>query len=169
MILVVDTYYGTDTAQVGGVVFRDWRDDEPSSTHSACFKGEAARYEPGAFYRRELPLILSFLEQLPALPNTIIVDGYVTLSDEGQLGLGGYLFEALDRKVAVVGVAKSAYKGAAHAVPVLRGASQRPLFVTALGIDQSIAAAHIRQMKGAHRLPELLKLADKLSRRGGTL
>ncbi len=64
----------------------------------------------------------------------------------------------------VFGVAKSRFVGAVDAVPVTRGRSSRPLFVTAAGMDPEEAAEKIRIMHGAYRIPTMLKLADRLCR-----
>jgi len=96
---------------------------------------------------------------------SVIIDGYVWLG-AGRPGLGAHLYEALGQRIAVVGVAKRRFHGAGDAVPVLRGTSQVPLFVTAVGIDPSEAAEGVRRMHGGHRIPTLLKRVDRLSRDG---
>ncbi len=48
----------------------------------------------------------------------------------------------------------------------MRDSSKRPLIVTAIGIDESVAAKHIASMHGPYRIPTLLKWADHLSRHG---
>jgi deoxyribonuclease V len=60
-------------------------------------------------------------------------------------------------------VAKSKYKGASG-IEVFRGRSSRPLDVTAAGMDPGAAAERIRRMRGAYRLPTLLKYVDRLAR-----
>ena len=50
------------------------------------------------------------------------------------------------------------------ALPVLRGESLRPLFVSAAGMDHARAAALVQGMHGAYRVPTLLKRADQLAR-----
>jgi deoxyribonuclease V len=114
--------------------------------------GPAALGEPA-----ELP------EAAPA--STVIIDGYVWLG-AGRPGLGAHLYQALGQRTAVVGVAKRRFHGAGDAVPILRGTSQVPLFVTAVGIDLAGAAEGVRRMHGAHRIPTLLKRVDRLSREG---
>jgi deoxyribonuclease V len=64
------------------------------------------------------------------------------------------------------GVAKSPFRTATHAVPVLRGRSARPLFVTAAGMPLADAASVVRQMAGRFRLPDALRRADALARTG---
>ena len=63
-----------------------------------------------------------------------------------------------------IGVAKTAYRGAAFAERVLRGTSQSPLFVTGVGIEASEAAALVAAMHGPHRIPTLLRRVDQLAR-----
>ena len=121
-------------------------------------------YVPGEFYRRELPCLLKVLDQLSERPEVVVIDGYVWLDASGRKGLGGHLFEALNKTVPVIGVAKTRFATATRAIEVLRGSSARPLFVTAAGIDQANAAKCIRRMHGESRIPTLLKRVDRLSR-----
>ena len=121
-----------------------------------------AEYAPGQFYLRELPCLLAVIDRLDALPRTIVVDGYVFLGPE-RPGLGAHLYDALAGNVPVVGVAKRPFRDA-FAVPVRRGESARPLYVTAIGLAVGEAAAHVRAMHGEHRIPTLLRRVDALSR-----
>ena len=66
----------------------------------------------------------------------------------------------------MIGVAKSRFRTATHAVPVLRGSSARPLFVTAAGMPTADAADLVRDMTGRDRLPDALRRADSLARTG---
>lgn len=129
----------------------------------------------GQFYQRELPCLLEVLQQQTTAEqptaiqaNVIIVDGYTTLDANGRHGLGWYLAQAMAATgrpaVAVIGVAKTAFTGATHAITLKRGHSQRPLYVTALGMNAQQAAQHIQTMHGPHRLPTLLKRVDRLCR-----
>ena len=68
--------------------------------------------------------------------------------------------------VVVIGVAKRPFRGADHAVPVLRGRSVRPLFVTASGVPAGEAAALVARMAGRNRVPDALRLVDALARAG---
>ena len=54
--------------------------------------------------------------------------------------------------------------GATDAVPVYRGISQTPLQVTAEGVSATEAAGWVASMHGDHRIPTLLKRADRLAR-----
>ncbi len=160
----LDVQYGAAGASVGCVLFPDWSDARPAREVCELVPVEAEGYEPGRFYRRELPCLLHVLEPLRASLELVIVDGYVWLDAANRPGLGAHLFEALDRRVPVIGVAKSAYAGSEFAIPVLRGTSKRPLYVTAVGFEADLAARSIRAMHGSHRLPTLLKRADQLAR-----
>jgi deoxyribonuclease V len=107
---------------------------------------------------------MSVLARVSDPLETIVVDGYVWL-EEGKHGLGAHLYEALGRRVPVVGVAKTRFVGAA-AKAVQRGSSRRPLYVSAAGIDPRIAARHIQSMHVAYRIPTLLRRVDQLCRQG---
>jgi deoxyribonuclease V len=122
---------------------------------------EAAPYQPGEFYLRELPPLLAVLAGLTGL-RLLVVDGYVDLDPGGRPGLGAHAHAALG--VPVIGVAKSAFATASHAVPVLRGRSARPLYVTAAGLPLADAARLVGGMSGAFRLPDALRRADALAR-----
>lgn len=171
MLICTDVDYRPDgTARAAGVMFREWTDATP--THELVVSvAEVEPYQPGAFYRRELPCLLALLEQAAQLHplDAVMIDGYVTLDACGRAGLGLYLFEALPRvlsvAVPVIGVAKTAFQGSGHAVAVTRGDSLTPLFITAVGLDVAEAAGHVVQMAGPYRLPTLLKRADALCRR----
>jgi deoxyribonuclease V len=163
MYLAVDAQYQDDgTGRVAGVLFTEWTDPRATRCWTLELTG-AAPYEPGAFYKRELPGILSLLKMLDP-PSCIVVDSYVDLG-EGHPGLGRHLFNALGRKIPVIGVAKTHFKDA-PAVEVLRGDSAKPLYVTAAGVSTEEAAGWVRQMHGGHRIPTLLKTVDHLARTG---
>ncbi len=66
----------------------------------------------------------------------------------------------------MIGVAKSAFRGATHAIAVRRGTSSRPLYITAAGMPRADAADLIKHMAGPHRLPNALRRADTLARHG---
>ena len=51
-----------------------------------------------------------------------------------------------------------------YAVLVFRGQSSRPLYVTAAGLTAAEAAVTVGEMAGRHRVPDALKLADRLAR-----
>jgi deoxyribonuclease V len=163
MIFAVDVNYLDDKACVAGILFKDWQDLEPIRQITTEIASVAA-YEPGQFYKRELPCILEILAQLESLPAIVIVDGYVYLGSAQTPGLGKYLYDALDGKAIAIGVAKNRFADTPAETEVFRGGSQRPLYVTAIGIELAEAKMAIEQMAGAYRIPNLLKLVDKLSK-----
>lgn len=167
MILATDVQYddAADTARAGGVIFAAWPDAEPITELVRLHTG-LAEYVPGRFYLRELPCLLPLIESARAEHelSTIVIDGHVEVR-EGP-GLGRHLFDALGGMIPIIGVAKSRYLGA-PALEVLRGQSRQPLFVSAAGMPPEEAAEAIRQMHGDHRLPTLLRRADRLARMSG--
>jgi deoxyribonuclease V len=120
-------------------------------------------YRPGEFYLRELPPLRAVLEDLSGL-GLLVVDGYADLDPGGRPGLGAHAHAEFG--IPVIGVAKSRFRTATHAVPVVRGSSGRPLFVTAAGISRADAADLVRRMAGRYRLPDALRRADTLARTG---
>jgi deoxyribonuclease V len=147
------------------VLFRAWADEAPAEEQTVRI-GRVEAYEPGQFYKRELPCLLGVLQPVLARMSleTVVVDGYVWLRDEDAPGLGAYLYEALGRSVPVIGVAKTRFASARTSTAVMRGDSQKPLFITAAGVDVAEAARQVRSMHGSYRLPTLLKRVDLLCR-----
>ena len=120
-------------------------------------------YRPGQFYLRELPPLRAALDGLTGM-TLLVVDGFADLDPDGRPGLGAHAHAEF--AVPVIGVAKSAFRTATHAVPVLRGTSARPLYVTAAGMPRTDAADLVRRMAGRHRIPDALRRADTLARNG---
>ena len=120
-----------------------------------------APYRPGHFFERELPAIRAVLAGQATL-GLVVVDGYVHLDPDGRSGLGAHLHSAL--AIPIIGVAKTQYRSATHAIHVRRGAATRPLYVTAIGVEPDSAAAIVRDMAGAYRIPDALRRVDALSR-----
>ena len=139
--------------------FRGWSAAASECEAVASF-AEVADYEPGAFYRRELPCLLGVLARGPRA-DIVVVDGYVWLGG-GAPGLGAHLHAALGG--VVVGVAKTRFAGATDAVAVCRGGSRDPLYVSAEGMTAAEAAASVAAMHGPYRIPTLLKQVDMLAR-----
>ena len=96
--------------------------------------------------------------------HAVLVDGFVWLG-EGRPGLGARLYEAIGGAYPVVGVAKNPFRGA-PAAAITRGGSARPLYITAVGLATSDAAARVESRHGPHRIPTLLKAVDRLCRDG---
>lgn len=163
MNLAVDVYYPKEEAIVAGVIFTNWHACEPDQvliTHLSS----VASYESGQFYKRELPCILELLKQVNPLPNYIVIDGYVYLGGDEKPGLGKHLYDALKGQCAIIGVAKNRFEEIPVEAELFRGDSSRPLYVTAVGIDQAEAKQRIKNMCGKFRVPTLLKKVDQLCR-----
>jgi deoxyribonuclease V len=159
LIACVDVDYREQEAVATALWFRGWTASVVESQAVSRFN-EVAEYEPGAFYRRELPCLLEVLKQGPPA-DLVLVDGYVWLG-QGAPGLGAYLHQAIGK--IVVGVAKTRFASATDVVPVVHGASRAPLYVTAVGMLIQEAAESVARMHGEFRLPTLLKMVDRLAR-----
>ena len=164
MKLATDVDYQKDRATAAGVLFRYWQDKNPVS--EVISKVDQVKgYIPGQFYKRELPCILKLINEHQLSPEYIIVDGYVFLDGNSAPGLGKYLYNALDKKIPVIGVAKTPFKGIAPDYQIFRGDSKKPLFITAAGMPVKKAREYIIKMHGKHRIPALLKYVDLLARK----
>lgn len=103
------------------------------------------------------------LEKVKEDIDIIITDSFVWVN-EYKKGLGAYLYEAVNPKIPVIGVAKSYLKGSTSYVKVYRGKSKNPLYISAIGIDLKDSVRLIRNLKGGFRIPDILKKVDRLSR-----
>jgi deoxyribonuclease V len=164
MLAVVDAAYG-DTASAAACVMAAHGEAADVLGEYSHRGGPAPDYRPGEFYLRELQLLISVLSMLPTKPQIIVIDGYVWLGVEDRKGLGAHLYEALDGQSAVIGIAKTKFHGASYwSAEVRRGASDSPLYVTAAGLPLDEAAATVKKMHGAHRIPTLVGRVDRLAR-----
>jgi deoxyribonuclease V len=161
VIACVDVDYGAARVATACLGFTAWTDAASCYEAVTSSPGAAADYTPGEFYQRELPYLLAVLRPIAGQLDAVIVDGYVWLG--ADKGLGAHLHDALGGTTPIIGVAKTSFAGAT-AIEVIRGASARPLYVTAAGIDAVVAADHVRAMHGEHRIPTLLKRVDQLAR-----
>ncbi len=169
--IAIDTYYfGEVKARTVGVIFNDLSDEKPSEVITVWSSGFKP-YEPGQFYKRELPCILDCLSKVKLTDfDTIILDGFYRLrgqdGDEWS-GLGEHLMEELKKQgllhpdLNIWCVAKSNFcRTDEISVPITRGAGKVPLYVQALR-DQPGAALLVKNMAGEYRLPKMLKILDK--------
>ena len=167
-IMALDVAYNDAASAAAGVYFSEWSAASAEGAFSRRIAVEPCDYEPGEFYKRELPALLRLLDASPVRVSTFIVDGYVWLSGDGRPGLGARLYEALARAAPVIGVAKTRFHGDSWSKEVFRGGSAAPLYVTSVGMSVEEAASAIAKMSGAHRIPTLLKQADDLARKALT-
>jgi len=162
MIIAIDVYYKNEKAKAVSIEFDQWKDEKPRKINTAVIEG-IAEYVPGEFYKRELPCILEILKQSDlSKTKAIIVDGYVVLDDNGKAGLGMYLYEALDKKIPIIGVAKTSFHNNQKLVKgILRGTSKKPIYVSAVGLPLAESAMQVQQMYGDFRMPTLLSILDQ--------
>jgi deoxyribonuclease V len=168
--VAVDVHYLTDSAATtrarAAVVTAAYPTFDVTLLERTMLVADVAPYQPGQFYLRELPPVRAILASLgdQVRLSLIVVDGYVDLDPDGRPGLGAFVHDEFG--VPVIGVAKSAFRAATHAIPVVRGRSARPLFVTAAGMPRTAAADLVGTMAGAFRLPDALRRVDALARGG---
>lgn len=170
-IAILDVDYRATGARAACVVAESWSSEVPSASYVSDIES-VQEYEPGSFYRRELPCLLQVLSTLASPPDVVVIDGYVWLSSASKPGLGAYLYQAIGANTPVIGVGKTAFHGAESCpivVQVHRGSSKKPLFVTAAGVEPVVAGSWVQGMAGAHRIPALLTATDQLSRSGSAL
>jgi deoxyribonuclease V len=113
MIFAVDVDYRESSAISAGVMFQEWEESTPLSTLTVRVEN-IAEYEPGFFYKRELPCILQLLDRLDSLPTYIIIDGYVYLDNSQKPGLGKHLYDALEGRSIIIGAAKTRFIDTPH-------------------------------------------------------
>ncbi|GAA3778689.1 endonuclease V [Flavobacterium ginsengiterrae] len=165
MILAFDTYYFDNKAKTVCLEFNEWNESKNFKVHTEIIDN-VAEYIPGEFYKRELPCIISLLNKID-LKNieAIIVDGFVYLDDDKKYGLGGHLYEKLNKEIPIIGVAKTNFASIEKDKKALfRGDSIKPLYITSIGIDLEEAFQKVENMAGEFRMPTLLKELDRLTK-----
>ncbi|MCD2258294.1 endonuclease V [Psychroserpens luteolus] len=165
MYLALDVHYKSNYAKSVGLTFLNKSDNEPQETLIETIE-HIAPYQPGEFYKRELPCLLEVISKIDLnCINAILIDGHVYVDNDGRYGLGGYLYQALENKTPIIGIAKRAFHANKNTVKeVYRGTSNNPLHISAIGIDLDAAAQFIKEMHGNHRHPTLLKTLDTITK-----
>ncbi len=140
-------------------------------------------YLPGLLSFRELPCVLKALEQLQALPDLILCDGQ-GIAHPRRLGIASHLGILLDRPT--IGVGKTRLVGCHAQVPERRGAwvplidrgeivgavlrtrqRVKPIYVSpGHKISLITAVKQVMACTSRFRLPDPIRLADRLSRSG---
>lgn len=161
-IACLDVYYYGDYAKACCIVFEVAPKEKIISEHCKIIK-PVSEYIPGEFYKRELPCLLEVYKSIKEEIDLIIIDGFVVL-EKGKKGLGSYLFGILNNKTPVIGVAKSYFRGCQNYAHVYRGKSNKPLYISSIGIDLGFSAELIKNLGGANRIPAMLKRVDRLTR-----
>ena len=164
MILALDVHYREHEAKAVGVLF-NWDDEQPNQIIIEIIKA-VDDYVPGEFYKRELPCLLKVIENVIIQElEVIIIDGHIYTDNQGEFGLGGKLWECLNKQIPVIGVAKSPFYSNKETVQeVFRGASDKPLFISAIDYNLDVAAANVKKMKGKYRIPTLLRTLDGITK-----
>ncbi len=158
-----DVKYYDEFAIVGYVLFVNHLSSVPSRTGQVRHD-RIEPYVSGEFYKRELPCVLSAINQIQESISLIYVDGNVWLGDDRK-GLGFYVYEALHAKIPVIGISKTSFHNSQNnVVPVTRQNSVKPLYVSSVGIDLTEATSIVEEMNGVFRIPSMIKLADSLSK-----
>ena len=132
----------------------------------------ASEYIPGEFYKRELPAIMSLIENQIGLDklktdyDVIVVDGLYMLCKD-HLGLGARLknhLMDLGIDIEVIGIAKTYFHDCEQVAGfVYRGKdATKPLYVN--GSSQRDYVSIVENMSGEYRIPYLIKQVDKLCR-----
>lgn len=175
MIIAFDTYYYEGYSYTVGGVFESWTSSDVSYYVTSRRECIDAEYKSGELYKRELPCIMECLSlvNLDSI-DTIIIDGYVWLSEDGKeltKGLGARLDDAIQRVHCsvknIVGIAKNPYHvKIPNCFEVKHGLeSEKPLYVTCSNTDY---AEHysvlVSRMHGDYRIPTILKLVDTKTR-----
>lgn len=163
MKLAIDVDYQKEKATVAGVLFKHWQSSQPAREIISKVS-PVNEYIPGEFYKRELPCLLKLLTEHNIDPECILIDGYVYLDGNTKPGLGKYLFDELNSKIPVIGIAKNPYKDISSEYKIYRGKSKNPIYITSAGLSLKAAQEHIRKMYGKYRIPDLLKKADQICR-----
>ncbi|MDI9475652.1 MAG: endonuclease V [Natronincolaceae bacterium] len=161
-IACFDAYYREDCAKTCCILFETGTIEKNILEYCKITR-PTEKYIPGEFYKRELPGILEVYWEIKRDINLVIVDGYVLLKD-GKIGLGGHLYRALEGRIPVIGVAKSYFVNSRNYIKVYRGESNRPLYVSSIGIETGFAANLIKNLDGRYRIPNMLKRVDRLTR-----
>ena len=159
-IVLTDVFYGSACIRAAGILIHDWT-DATAAEHHVYLSEQTEEYVSGSFYQRELPHLIDILSCFKTF-DCVVVDAHVWLQKD-KPGCGHYLWKQLEERIPVIGVAKRSFHDGV-AEPILRGDSQNPLFITAIGVDLQLAKQYILQMHGPYRMPTMLKSVDHLSR-----
>ncbi|GIH21855.1 endonuclease V [Acrocarpospora phusangensis] len=180
LVAGLDVGYAPDRDEVtGAVVVLDETlriVDQATSREKTKFP-----YIPGLFAFRELPPLLTALDRLSVTPDLLICDGY-GLAHPRRFGLACHL--GVLTGLPTIGVAKTAFVGACDDPAPARGSwtpitlgqdtvgralrtrdHVKPVYVSQghrVSLDN--ACAHVLRTTPAFRLPEPIRLADRLSR-----
>ncbi|WP_061295898.1 endonuclease V [Herbidospora cretacea] len=175
----LDVGYAGDETVTGAVVVLDASlrvVDQAVARERARFP-----YVPGLFAFREIPPLLTALSRLSVQPDLLVCDGY-GVAHPRRFGLACHL--GVVTGLPSIGVAKTAFVGTSAEPPQARGSwtpivldgdtvgralrtrtGVKPVYVSQghrMSLDN--ACAHVLRLAPEFRLPEPIRLADRLSR-----
>ncbi len=164
MIILLDVDYREETAKghAAGILCETPFDSRADRIITAVAEDVGA-YQPGQFYRRELKCIDEVLKKTDiGRIEIIFIDGYADFGTD-RLPLGAYVYR--EYQIPVIGIAKNPFRGCVRDdTEVFRGSSSKPVYVTCQGMEIESARDIVRNMAGAFRLPDLVKMADHAAR-----
>ncbi|GAA2415117.1 endonuclease V [Nonomuraea africana] len=138
-------------------------------------------YVPGLFAFRELPPLLAAMEKLTVAPELLVCDGY-GLAHPRRFGLACHL--GVLTGLPTIGVAKTAFVGR-HDEPAAERGSWSPIVLDGDVVGRALrtrdgvkpvyvsqghrisldnACSHVLRLSPGFRLPEPIRMADRLSR-----
>lgn len=165
--LIIDVHYresfGKTSANVAGVRFLGIENHQILNQYQISVEN-VAPYQSGQFYQREMPCLLALLNKIQEPFDVIIIDGYVFLDGLQKAGLGKHLFDNLIEKKPIIGVAKNHFYDISDNDAVYRGTSKHPLYVTCINFHHETAKNLVKNLQGSHRMPDIIKFVDNLSR-----
>lgn len=164
MILALDVHYREEETKAVGVLFH-WKDSVPQDILIE-YIDDVEVYIPGQFYKRELPCLMKIIEKIDIHKlEVIIVDGHIYVDNERNYGLGGKLYEILEKSIPIIGIAKTPfYNNKEMVTEIKRGKSDNPLYISVIGMDISKACQKIVDMHGGFRIPKILKTLDQITK-----
>jgi deoxyribonuclease V len=164
MILAIDVHYRENEAKAVGVLF-NWEDIQPLNI-IVEYLLNINEYKPGEFYKRELPCLLKIIEKVNINEiEVIIIDGYIYTDSQGSFGLGGKLWEVLNKQIPIIGVAKLPFFSNKETVSeIFRGESKKPLYISTIDYPIDKAVENLKKMSGEYRLPTILKQMDTITK-----
>jgi deoxyribonuclease V len=73
MIAAVDVHYVAGSGCAGCVTFADWADSKPQREY-VTQRRDVHEYQPGEFWKRELPCLLAALDTVDVTLQTVVID-----------------------------------------------------------------------------------------------
>lgn len=165
--LILDVYYkefnNNTIATVAGIRFSGIEKHHILNEYKTTIYNVES-YQPGQFYKREMPCLVTLIEKIQESFDVIIIDGYVYLDKWQKAGLGKHLYDNLSVKKPIIGIAKTHFYDIPQDYAVYHGISKNPLYVTCIDFNISVSKNLVKNLQGNHRIPDIIKMVDKLTR-----